>query len=59
MAHEKGIALQSDFARQKALLVAAGASMGLLSTLTASGFSGRWRPTQQGLRAIFKEMSDE
>ena len=44
-----GIAIQSDYARQKASAVAAAASLGLITTEESDGTYGRvWRPTHCG-----------
>lgn len=49
VAYMDGIAVQSNMARSHAGLVAAAASMGLLTTETHEGSFGRtWRPTQDG-----------
>lgn len=49
MAYMDGITVQSDYARRNAAVMAAAASMGLLTTEGFDGSFGRvWRPTYDG-----------
>lgn len=44
-----GVSIQSDYARQRAVEVAAAASLGLITTENSDGTYGRvWRPTHCG-----------
>lgn len=53
VAWRQGIAVQGRFFRDNANLVAAAASMNLLTTLTASNtFGNTWRITSKGLRLL-------
>lgn len=49
-AYMDGIAINGDFARYNAQVIAAAASRGLITSCTPEGLYGRiWRPTQSGM----------
>lgn len=48
----KGLAIQSDFARRNSAVLAAAASLGLITTVAEGHFTHRWRPTVKGLRFV-------
>lgn len=52
-AYDKGLPIQSDWARRYGDSVAAAACLGLITTLTLEGnFGRRWRPTARGLHLM-------
>lgn len=50
--HTRPLAVQADYARSRALWVAAAASLGFISTTTPAGFARTWRVTSRGLRFL-------
>lgn len=59
-AYLKPIAIQSDYARREAGLVAAAASLGLITTQISSHQFGRdWRITNKGLLLLNEETGND
>lgn len=54
MSYDRGISVQSDFARHFAHSLALAASLGFITTIEpdGNGYNGRWRITASGLYAL-------
>lgn len=51
-AHDKGLYVQSTWARGRAQAVSAAASCGLISTRFSGSYGRIWRPTTKGLKFL-------
>ncbi len=58
-AWDGGFTVSSDFARRNAILVAAAASAGFITSLTPEGGMGAtWKITPKGCDRLFAQMND-